>query len=113
MFSNSLISDLARLPPSIIILSSPGPDIIRKMGSVARHVVLVQGMECDKVLPSRWDTNLYCDGEDELVEHYEVGGHRIRTVLNTSLARAVSTRATRRSDLMGVEIAATAIQDEE
>ena len=43
-FSETLFSQLARLPPSLIILNIPSKAILNSFKSLTRHVILVQGL---------------------------------------------------------------------
>ena len=101
-FSKELFPHLARYPPTLILLIRPTSTILEAFQSLTRHVILVQGMDCELVPPSEWGVGLYCENNAGFVEKYKVGGHIIRNeVDNVSLGTMASTRVMRRADLMG------------
>ena len=61
---NSFIPDtrihLEKLPHSLILLNSPENSTLKAMLSLKHHVIVILGMRCDKIMPSKWNVDLYC-----------------------------------------------------
>lgn len=107
--SASLDFLITKYPPSLLVLIKPTKETIQQVLNLTGHVILVQGLGCDEMPPSVWGVGMYCEEEGGYVEVYRVGQNTVRNMLQgNNLAKVETERVIRRSDLMGIELVATA-----
>jgi hypothetical protein len=77
-FSDSTTSLLARSPPTLILLIRPTTAELAVFIGLTRHVIVVQGVDCNLFQPSNWGVGIYCEEDDGFLENYTVGDQTIR-----------------------------------
>ena len=113
-YSAALGTKLARSSHSLVLLDRPDVSTIEAMVELHHHVIVIGGMECEEVKPSKWNVDLYCWNGNGFVEKYEVGGHVVRReIKEQSLEKLLSQRIMRRSNLMGTEFRATSLESDD